>query len=169
MRINELVKLAGMADTCADRSVLPKSVASALQLLDADIAVISLSTPVTVSMADGNSHLCTEEISVDLELVTAAGPVRLRDVSCLITDSMAEEFILGNDTIKSFGSMLTPYWSNWKPSKNVVFIQNDSIAFTSHYRVRASQIASQIAETANSSPKFANLSQRVNRSAREQF
>uniref|UniRef100_H3H8H0 Reverse transcriptase n=1 Tax=Phytophthora ramorum TaxID=164328 RepID=H3H8H0_PHYRM len=59
--------------------------------------------PVAIYLADVRRIECLEKATVVLELVTAAGPVHMRDVECLVLDSDVEELLLGNDAMKSLG------------------------------------------------------------------
>ncbi|KAK1929789.1 hypothetical protein P3T76_014635 [Phytophthora citrophthora] len=54
-------------------------------------------------MADGRVVRCFEEVSLDLELVTIAGPVATRSVTCVILPGEGDEFLLGSDALKSLG------------------------------------------------------------------
>ncbi|EGZ22769.1 hypothetical protein PHYSODRAFT_495714 [Phytophthora sojae] len=56
-----------------------------------------------VEVADGRLVPRTEMCEVDVQLLTAAGPVNLRRLQCVVIDGDADEFLLGDRTLKSLG------------------------------------------------------------------
>ncbi|DAZ98944.1 TPA: hypothetical protein N0F65_001383 [Lagenidium giganteum] len=46
---------------------------------------------------------CDEQCELDLQMVTAAGPVHLRRLKCIILYGDSDEFLLGDGTLKSLG------------------------------------------------------------------
>ncbi|KAF1332443.1 hypothetical protein FI667_g3535, partial [Globisporangium splendens] len=101
LAINGLLEVNYCADIGAAFNILPGKVL--LELLEADnpLAIVGLKTPVDMKMADGRTITCDKECSVDLQISTAAGQVHIRNVNCLILEGDEEEFLLGNDTLKS--------------------------------------------------------------------
>ncbi|KAE8980839.1 hypothetical protein PR001_g24179 [Phytophthora rubi] len=55
-----------------------------------------------VEVADGRPVKCTEQCNIDVQLLTAAGPVRLRRVACVVVDGDADEVLI-DETLKSLG------------------------------------------------------------------
>ncbi|KAG3046898.1 hypothetical protein PC121_g20390 [Phytophthora cactorum] len=56
-----------------------------------------------VVMADGRRLVCDQEVLLDLELMTIAGPVSIRSVPCLILSGGGDEVLLGRDVHKGLG------------------------------------------------------------------
>ncbi|KAG3003439.1 hypothetical protein PC120_g19117 [Phytophthora cactorum] len=54
-------------------------------------------------MADGRRLVCDQEVLLDLELMTIAGPVSIRSVPCLILSGGGDEVLLGRDVHKGLG------------------------------------------------------------------
>uniref|UniRef100_H3H4K2 Reverse transcriptase/retrotransposon-derived protein RNase H-like domain-containing protein n=1 Tax=Phytophthora ramorum TaxID=164328 RepID=H3H4K2_PHYRM len=94
VRVNGLLEVAYIADTGAYQSVIPTAMADSL---------LSLDSPVSVTLADGSVQVCEMEVVLDLELVTIAGAVNLRAVPCLVLEGEGDEFLLGKDALKRLG------------------------------------------------------------------
>ncbi|EGZ23259.1 hypothetical protein PHYSODRAFT_379548, partial [Phytophthora sojae] len=47
--------------------------------------------------------LCRDSATPDLQIETAAGPLHLASVSCLVMDGNEEEFLLGRKTMQDIG------------------------------------------------------------------
>ncbi|GMF37864.1 unnamed protein product [Phytophthora fragariaefolia] len=62
-----------------------------------------LDNPVAVERTGGKVDHCHFECTVDLLLGTKAGPVHVRRVKCLVLPGTEEEFLLGDDLLKSLG------------------------------------------------------------------
>ncbi|KAG3066984.1 hypothetical protein PI125_g23754 [Phytophthora idaei] len=77
--------------------------ANSLRAVQPGLEVISLPAPVSVTLADGRAQACAMEVTLDLELVTIAGPVSLRSVPCLVLDGDGGAFLLGKDALKRLG------------------------------------------------------------------
>ncbi|KAG3001276.1 hypothetical protein PC121_g9611 [Phytophthora cactorum] len=103
VRVNGLLEVAYIADTGADQSVISSSMANSLRAVQPGLEVISLPSPVSVTLADGRAQACAMEVTLDLELVTIAAPVSLRSVPCLVLDGDGDEFLLGKDALKRLG------------------------------------------------------------------
>ncbi|KAJ0390519.1 hypothetical protein P43SY_011984 [Pythium insidiosum] len=101
--LNEVLEVSFRADTAADRNVLSRHVVQELTELGCDVPTLTMEAPLEVEVADGRTMVCGERCEVNVELVTAAGPVHLRKLSCLIIDSDSDEFLLGDETLKSLG------------------------------------------------------------------
>ncbi|GMF29321.1 unnamed protein product [Phytophthora fragariaefolia] len=54
-------------------------------------------------MADRSWVRCDNEVVLNLELVTIAGPVLMRSVACVILAGEGDEFLLGSDALKMLG------------------------------------------------------------------
>ncbi|TDH66140.1 uncharacterized protein CCR75_005761 [Bremia lactucae] len=69
---------------------------------DAIAAVEKLTTHVEVKVDDG-LVMCHEHCEVDVQLLAAAGPVHVQQVQCMSIDGDADESLVGNMTLTSFG------------------------------------------------------------------
>ncbi|KAF1323287.1 hypothetical protein FI667_g4734, partial [Globisporangium splendens] len=103
VRINGVLEVPYIPDSGADRCIVPRAVVDALLNNQPRLPVQDLPSPVHAVMADGHTAVCRQGVSLALELVTAAGPVRLKDTPCLILESEVDEFLLGNDAMKALG------------------------------------------------------------------
>ncbi|KAG2799850.1 hypothetical protein PC111_g20242 [Phytophthora cactorum] len=79
----------------------PYDDSTSLQVLNVNLDVKVLATPLSVYLADGRHVDYAEQVTVVFELVTGAGPVHMRDVQCLVLECDVEEQLLGNDPMKS--------------------------------------------------------------------
>ncbi|OWZ03892.1 LOW QUALITY PROTEIN: hypothetical protein PHMEG_00024301 [Phytophthora megakarya] len=103
VRVNGLLEVAYIADTGADQSVVSSVMIDSLRGVQPDLITVSLSPPISVTLADGRPQMCGMEVVLDFELVTIAGPVSLRSVPCLILEGDGDEFLLGKDALKRLG------------------------------------------------------------------
>ncbi|KAE9046006.1 hypothetical protein PR001_g4734 [Phytophthora rubi] len=101
--LNGVLEVPFRADTGADCNVVTRRIANELVKLDGTVVVEKMATPVEVEVADGRPVKCTEQCSIDVQLLTAAGPVRLRRVTCVVMDGDADEVLIGDETLKSLG------------------------------------------------------------------
>ncbi|OWZ16183.1 LOW QUALITY PROTEIN: hypothetical protein PHMEG_00010055 [Phytophthora megakarya] len=61
------------------------------------------SESVNPKMADGRVVRCFEEVLLDIELVTIAGPVAIQSVACVILPGEGDNFQLGHCALKALG------------------------------------------------------------------
>lgn len=101
--INGLIETTYCADTGATFNILPSRVLADLLEVDETLSLVDLKDPVEMEVADGRVVCCYKEVSVDLKISTSAGPVNIRNVNCLVLECEDEEFLLGNNTLKSMG------------------------------------------------------------------
>ncbi|GMF63031.1 unnamed protein product [Phytophthora fragariaefolia] len=101
--INGLLTVPYVPDTGADRSIIPEGVVTSFRAVQPTLSPILLSTPVEAEMADGRRLRCDQELLLDLALVTMAGQVSLRSVSCLVRRGDGDELLLGRDVLKGLG------------------------------------------------------------------
>ncbi|KAF4043221.1 hypothetical protein GN244_ATG04429 [Phytophthora infestans] len=47
--------------------------------------------------------LCHEKVHIDLQITTAAGPLALTNIECIVLDAPEEELLLGRTTLQSIG------------------------------------------------------------------
>ncbi|DBA00791.1 TPA: hypothetical protein N0F65_004696 [Lagenidium giganteum] len=101
--MNDMLSIAYLADSGADRCMVPRSVVKELVSLDPTLTISALSPLITAILADGNTRTCDGEVVLDLKLVTMAGVVRVPGVPCLVWDAVDEELLLGSDVMCSLG------------------------------------------------------------------
>ncbi|KAK1931481.1 hypothetical protein P3T76_013237 [Phytophthora citrophthora] len=101
--LNGKLEVPFRADTGADYDVITRRLVQEIAKLDAALVVKRLAVPMEVEVADGRVVHCNEQCEVDVQLLTAAGPVNLRRVQCLVIEGDADEFLLGDRTLKSLG------------------------------------------------------------------
>ncbi|GMF51512.1 unnamed protein product [Phytophthora fragariaefolia] len=58
---------------------------------------------VCVQVAGGAKMLCQYSATLDLQIDTAAGPLHLTNISCLIMDGNEREMLLGRETMQHIG------------------------------------------------------------------
>ncbi|KAG4042049.1 hypothetical protein PC123_g22450 [Phytophthora cactorum] len=90
-----------LEDCLGDSAHQPYDDSTSLQVLNVNLDVKVLATPLSVYLADGRHVDYAEQVTVVFELVTGAGPVHMRDVQCLVLECDVEEQLLGNDPMKS--------------------------------------------------------------------
>ncbi|KAG6613484.1 uncharacterized protein IUM83_04391 [Phytophthora cinnamomi] len=101
--INEVLEIPFRPDSGADCCFLPEEYLRELQAVDTSVHPTKLDNPVAVELAGGKVDHCHFECTVDLLLGTKAGPVHVRRVKCLVLPGTEEEFLLGDDLLKSLG------------------------------------------------------------------
>ncbi|GMF20134.1 unnamed protein product [Phytophthora fragariaefolia] len=101
--INEVLEIPFRPDRGADCCFLPEEYLRELQAVDTSVHPTKLDNPVAVKLAGGKVEHCHFECTVDLLLGTKAGPVHVRRVKCLVLPGTEEEFLLGDDLLKSLG------------------------------------------------------------------
>ncbi|KAE9052852.1 hypothetical protein PR001_g140 [Phytophthora rubi] len=101
--INEVLEIPFRPDSGADCCFLPEEYLRELQAVDTSVHPTKLDNPVAVELAGGKVDHCHFECTVDLLLGTKAGPVHVRRVKCSVLPGTEEEFLLGDDLLKSLG------------------------------------------------------------------
>ncbi|KAF1328445.1 hypothetical protein FI667_g6871, partial [Globisporangium splendens] len=103
VRINDLIDVPFCPDSGADSNVVPRHIVNELLDLSSNVILTNLSSPVVVEVADGRQVRCDTEATLDLKISTAAGPVNILAVKCLVLNAQGDEFLLGRVTLKSLG------------------------------------------------------------------
>ncbi|KAG3097185.1 hypothetical protein PI125_g15759 [Phytophthora idaei] len=99
--INGVLDVPFCPDTGSDVDIIGRPVMAELHELMPGLRTTMIDPPVEVVAAGGNTMLCHEKVQVDLQIVTAAGPLRL--TKCLVLDAPEEELLLGRTTLQSIG------------------------------------------------------------------
>ncbi|KAG6613076.1 uncharacterized protein IUM83_11928 [Phytophthora cinnamomi] len=97
--INGLVELPYRPDSGSDVNVIPASALRDLEACGAPVAVTNMLMPVYLERVGGDLLACRTSCDVDVMMGTAAGPVNVANVRCIIVDDDEEEFLLGNPTL----------------------------------------------------------------------
>ncbi|OWZ20977.1 hypothetical protein PHMEG_0004547 [Phytophthora megakarya] len=93
--VNDMIELPYRADTGSD--------ANKLAACSPPVENTVLNAPVYLERPRGDQVTCRTRCRIDILLGTAAGPVHVRDVTCVIVDEEEEEFLLGNPTSVPLG------------------------------------------------------------------
>ncbi|RAW21664.1 hypothetical protein PC110_g21891 [Phytophthora cactorum] len=101
--INGVLDVPFCPDTGSDVNIIGRPVMAELRELMPGLRTTMIDPPVEVVAAGGNTMLCHEKVQVDLQIVTAAGPLRLTNIECLVLDAPEEELLLGRTTLQSIG------------------------------------------------------------------
>ncbi|ETL82072.1 hypothetical protein L917_17701, partial [Phytophthora nicotianae] len=100
--VNGVLDVPFCPDTGSDANIIGRPVLNELQEL-MELRVELVQPPVEVVVAGGNRMQCHEKVHVDLQIVTAAGPLQLTNIECLVLEAPEEELLLGKTTLQSIG------------------------------------------------------------------
>ncbi|EGZ06769.1 hypothetical protein PHYSODRAFT_530693 [Phytophthora sojae] len=101
---NDLVGMPYCLDNGTTYNVIPRSIVDELQLLDPSVTLKALEPPVRGRAVGGAYITCTQSVDLDIGLQTVAGRVNIRGLTCVITETNEDEFLLGKRTLRSLGS-----------------------------------------------------------------
>ncbi|ETL25421.1 hypothetical protein L916_20724 [Phytophthora nicotianae] len=74
-----------------------------LQGVASGVELEALNPVIPVQVAGGARITCRDTVMLDLRIETAAGPLHLTNVSCLVMDGHEDEFLLGRNTMQDIG------------------------------------------------------------------
>ncbi|KAE9268284.1 hypothetical protein PF001_g29713, partial [Phytophthora fragariae] len=100
---NGVVTMPYFPDNGTKYNVIPCRIVEELQQACPDVKVERLRKPIDGKAVGGAIVSCVESIRLDLELSTPAGKVRMRKVTCIITEAEEDEFLLDRLTLKALG------------------------------------------------------------------
>ncbi|KAI9993054.1 hypothetical protein PInf_015111 [Phytophthora infestans] len=100
---NGVVTMPYFPDNGSKYNVIPRRVVKEVLQLCPDVKVECLMKPIDGKAVGGAIITCKESIQLDLELITPAGRVRMRQVTCIITETEEDEFLLGRLTLEALG------------------------------------------------------------------
>ncbi|GMF57507.1 unnamed protein product [Phytophthora fragariaefolia] len=100
---NGVVTIPYFPDNGTKYNVIPRRIVEELQQACPDVKVERLRKPIDGKAVGGAIISCDESIQLDLELITPAGKVRMRKVTCIITETEEDEFLLGRPTLNALG------------------------------------------------------------------
>lgn len=101
--VNGLVEVSMCPDTGADCSIVPKSVMQRLEERKLVVHKTQLQPPLIVRVAGGSTMECRQQVLLDLQIRTTAGPVNLYGVECLVMEGDEDQILLGKDVMKRLG------------------------------------------------------------------
>ncbi|OWZ04566.1 hypothetical protein PHMEG_00023512, partial [Phytophthora megakarya] len=101
--INGVLEVPFCPDTGSDANIIGRPVMEELRELVPGASATAINPPLEVVGAGGNRMLCYEKVKVDLQIVTAAGPLQLSNVECLVLEAPEEELLVGRTTLQSIG------------------------------------------------------------------
>jgi hypothetical protein len=101
--VNEVLEVPLCVDTGADCNVVSSALVNELSELDSTVIRVLLEPPVVVELAGGQRTECTESVTVDVRITTAAGPLHLPNVRCLVLENHGDEVLLGRETLREIG------------------------------------------------------------------
>ncbi|GMF34086.1 unnamed protein product [Phytophthora fragariaefolia] len=90
-------------DSDSKHNIVPRYIVNEISLICPSVQVQSLAKPIDGKAVGGAIIRCSDSVQLDLELITPAGKVRLRNVTCVITETEGDEFLLGSNTLKTLG------------------------------------------------------------------
>eukprot|EP00644_Phytophthora_capsici_P012183 jgi/Phyca11/119324/e_gw1.38.239.1 len=101
--INGVLDVPFCPDTGSDVNIISRPVMAELRELMPEIPTVAIDPPLEVVAVGGNSILCHEKVQLDVQIVTAAGPLCLNSLECLVLEAPEEELLLGKPTLQSIG------------------------------------------------------------------
>ncbi|ETN15837.1 hypothetical protein PPTG_07028 [Phytophthora nicotianae INRA-310] len=87
----------------ADSSIISHTLVDKLLGLGGSMEAAALQPPVNVVVAGGAYMVCRSSVMLDLRIKTAAGPLSLHNVVCLVLDGDEEEFLLDRNSMQGIG------------------------------------------------------------------
>ncbi|GMF44351.1 unnamed protein product [Phytophthora fragariaefolia] len=91
--INGVLDVPFCPDTGSDANIIGRPVFDELRNLVPSLRIERVKPPARVIAAGGNTMLCREKVHIDLQIVTAAGPLALLDIERLVLDAPEEELL----------------------------------------------------------------------------
>ncbi|POM59177.1 hypothetical protein PHPALM_32134 [Phytophthora palmivora] len=100
---NGVVTMPYHPDNDTKYNVIPRHVVDETHQVCPEVKIRRLEKAILGKAVGGAIIRCSGSIKLDLELLTPAGKVRMRNVTCIITETNEYEFRLGSMTIKALG------------------------------------------------------------------
>ncbi|KAE9274004.1 hypothetical protein PF008_g29704 [Phytophthora fragariae] len=101
--INGVLDVPFCPDIGSDANIIGGPVLEELRDLVHDLPVERVEPPVQVVAAGGSVMICREKVQIELQIATAAGPLPLANIECLVLDAPEEVLLLGKTTLQSIG------------------------------------------------------------------
>ncbi|KAE9271783.1 hypothetical protein PR003_g30409, partial [Phytophthora rubi] len=100
---NGVVTMMYHPDSGSKHNIVPRHIVNEISRVCPRVKVQPLTKPIDGKAVGRAIIRCTDSVQLDLELITPAGKVRLRNVTCVITETKEDEFLLGSLTLKTLG------------------------------------------------------------------
>ncbi|GMF16253.1 unnamed protein product [Phytophthora fragariaefolia] len=125
--INGVREVPFCADSGAESNILSRSMVDELCALDSTVKLVKLEPPTVVKVAGGATMQCRDRVEVDLRISTAAGPLNISRVGCLVLDGDEDEFLLGRATMKDIGIDVNGLLEQLAGGTSVAEADNDDV------------------------------------------
>ncbi|POM68944.1 Hypothetical protein PHPALM_14828 [Phytophthora palmivora] len=125
--INGVLDVPFCADSGAESNILSRSMVDELCTLDSTVKLVKLEPPTVVKVAGGATMQCRDRVEVDLRISTAAGPLNISRVGCLVLDGDEDEFLLGRATMKDIGIDVNGLLEQLAGGASVAEADNDDV------------------------------------------
>ncbi|OWY98683.1 hypothetical protein PHMEG_00030491 [Phytophthora megakarya] len=100
---NGVVVMPYHPDNGTKYNIIPRHIVQEILEVAPTAKISQLENPIDGKAVGGAIIRCRESIQLDLELLTPAGKVRIRNVTCIITETEEDEFLLGRMTLTAMG------------------------------------------------------------------
>ncbi|KAJ8574930.1 hypothetical protein ON010_g4282 [Phytophthora cinnamomi] len=101
--INGMLDVPFCPVTGSDVNIIGRRVMAELRDLIPELPTVTIDPPLEVVAAGGNLMLCHEKVQLDVQIVTAVGPLCLHGIECIWLEPLEEELLLGKSTLQSIG------------------------------------------------------------------
>jgi hypothetical protein len=101
--LNGVLEVPFCPDTGSEVNVVGRAVFKELSEVDKRVSTKLLHPPKQVRAAGGAVMYCRETVMLNLRVETAAGPVFLDNIECMVLDADEDELLLGAPTLASLG------------------------------------------------------------------
>ncbi|KAG3066531.1 hypothetical protein PI125_g23853 [Phytophthora idaei] len=125
--VNGVLDVPFCPDTGADSNIVPRVLVDELREVG-DVELQPLDPPVRVQVTGGAKMLCRHTVMLGLKIETAAGPLHLQGVSCLVMDGDDDEFLLGRETMQDIGIDIDRLFDQLAGGSKVSDADDDGIA-----------------------------------------
>ncbi|CAI5746321.1 unnamed protein product [Peronospora destructor] len=99
--LTESLEVSLCVDSDSDTSIIPYDLLQ--ELPSTAYSITKLKSPVKVRVVGGAKLIAKNQVSLDVQVRAAAGPVKIRGVKCLVLEESEDQFILGKDVLSSLG------------------------------------------------------------------
>ncbi|KAG1692396.1 hypothetical protein DVH05_025362 [Phytophthora capsici] len=111
--MNGVLNVPFCPDTGADSNIISRVLVDKLQGVESGVELVALNPVIPVQVAGGARIICRDTVMLDLRIETAAGPLHLANVSCLVMDGHEDEFLLGRKTMQILVLISIDCLSSW--------------------------------------------------------
>lgn len=101
--LNGTLEVPFCPDSGAEVNAVGRQVVEQLRSVDPHVTAAVITPQRPVQVAGGTIIYCHESVVLDLSIETAAGPVQLVSIECLVLDADVEELLLVAPTLATLG------------------------------------------------------------------